>query len=170
MQSKVGLFTLSETWLTHEIADVELGIEGYTFYRRDRGSKERGGGLGIYVRNDLLISRRFDLELSDIESLWVEVHFPQSSGFLVGVFYQPPESSWYYRDAFMDYFEDSVEKAMSNHKEVILLGDFNCNLVRTSLSDNGKRLISTLRSLGFCQLIKEPTRVTAHDDDDEDFI
>ena len=61
----------------------------------------------------------------------------------------------------MDYLEDSVEKAMSNDKEVILLGDFNCNLVRTSLSDNGKRLISTLRSLGFCQLIKEPTRVTA---------
>ena len=35
IQSKVGLFTLSKTWLTHEIADVELGIEGYTFRRRD---------------------------------------------------------------------------------------------------------------------------------------
>ena len=49
IQSKVGLFTLSKTRLTQEIAYVELGIEGYTFHRRDGGYKERGGGLGIYV-------------------------------------------------------------------------------------------------------------------------
>ena len=81
IQSKAGLFTLSKTWLTQEIADVELGIEGYTFHRRDRGYKERGWGLGIYVTNDLLISRRFDLEQSDIESLWVEVHSSSPADF-----------------------------------------------------------------------------------------
>ena len=85
IQSKVGLFTLSEIWLMHEIADVELGIEGYAFHRRDRGSKERSGGLGIYVRNDPLISR-FDLEQSDIESLWVEVHSPSPADFWLGYF------------------------------------------------------------------------------------
>ena len=73
-QRLVCLLCLYKTWLTQQIADVELGIEVYTFHRRDRGYKERGWGLGIYVRNDLLISRRFDLEQSDIESLWVEVH------------------------------------------------------------------------------------------------
>ncbi|CAB4026053.1 Hypothetical predicted protein [Paramuricea clavata] len=161
VQSKIDLFTLSETWLTDDVADSEVSIEGYTFHRRDRGSKEKGGGLGIYVRNDLSVSRRFDLEQSNIESLWVEVNFPHSRGFLVGTFYQPPESSRYYNDAFMDHFEDSAEKAISNNKEVILLGDFNCNLAKGSLNGNGKRLTSTLRSLGFCQLIKEVTRITA---------
>ena len=161
VQSKIDLFTLSETWLTDDVADSEVSIEGYTFHRRDRGSKEKGGGLGIYVRNDLSVSRRFDLEQSNIESLWVEVNFPHSRGFLVGTFYQPPESSRYYNDAFMDHFEDSAEKAISNNKEVILLGDFNCNLTKSSLNGNGKRLTSTLRSLGFCQLIKEATRITA---------
>jgi hypothetical protein len=49
VQSRNDLFTLSETWLTDNVADSEVSIEGYTFHRRDRGSKEKGGGLGIYV-------------------------------------------------------------------------------------------------------------------------
>ena len=161
VQSKIDVITLSETWLTDDVCDSEVSIEGYTLHRRDRGSKEKGGGLGIYVTNKLLVSRRFDLEQSNIESLWVQVNFPHSCGFLIGTFYQPPESSRYYNDAFMDHFEDSVEKAISNNKEVILLGDFNCNLAKGSLNGNGKRLTSTFRSLGFCQLIKEATRITA---------
>ena len=93
VQSKIDLITLSETWLTDDVSDSEVNIEGYTFNRRDRGSKEKGGGLGIYVRNNLLVNRRFDLEQSNIESLWVEVNFPHSVGFLIGTFYQLPESS-----------------------------------------------------------------------------
>jgi hypothetical protein len=161
VQSKIDLFTLSETWLTDDIADSKVSIEGYTFHRRDRGAKGKGGGLGIYVRNDLSVSRRFDLEQSNMESLWVEVNFPHSRRFLVGTFYQPPESSRYYNDAFMDHSEDSAERAISNNKEVILLGNFNCNLAKGSLNGNGKRLTSALRSLGFCQLIKGVTRVIA---------
>ena len=58
-------------------------------------------------------------------------------------------------------FCDRAEKAISNTKEVILLGDFYCKLAKGSLNGNGKRLTSTFRSLGFCQLIKEATRITA---------
>ena len=43
--------------------------------------------------------------------------------------------------------------------EVILLRD--CNLARTLLSDSGKQLISTLKRLVLCQLIREPTKVAA---------
>ena len=119
VQSKIDLITLSETWLTDDVSESEVNIEGYTFHRRDRGSKEKGEGLEIYVRINLSVNRRFDLEQSNIESLWVEVNFPHSCGFLIGTFYQPPESSRYYNDAFMDHFEDSAEKAISNNKEVI---------------------------------------------------
>ena len=63
--------SFSETWAHKDIADSGLEIPGYKLFRRDRGVK--GGGLAVYVKNDVKVIRRPDLEESTIERLWVEV-------------------------------------------------------------------------------------------------
>ena len=69
-----------------DIVDSELEIPGYKLFHRDRGNK--GGGLAVYVRNDVKVMRRPNLEESTIEGLWVEVCPPKSRSFLVGTFYK----------------------------------------------------------------------------------
>ena len=46
------VLTISETWLTKNISDPELNIQGYSFVRNDRKSK-KGGGCMIYIRDGL---------------------------------------------------------------------------------------------------------------------
>ena len=78
--------------------DEEFEITGYTLLRKDRGSK--GGGIAIYARDDLIVTRRDDLETSDVEGLWLEIHTPKSRSFLLGTFYRPPNSSNHYDKDF----------------------------------------------------------------------
>ena len=81
------------------------------------------------------------MEQSDIKSLWAEVYSPSPADFC----------SWYFINLLsrlgiiMMHLWISLKIVlkkitMLNHEEVILLGDFNCNLARTSLSESGKRL------------------------------
>ena len=67
--------------------------------------------------------------------------------------YRPPDS----KVEYCDRFEDFIENASEEGKEIILLGDFNKNLSDHNLDREWQNL--TL-SLGLTQLISQPTRVT----------
>ena len=41
----------------------------------------------FYVRNDVMVDRREDLERPNIEGLWLEVSLPKLRSFLTGCFY-----------------------------------------------------------------------------------
>ena len=57
----VSVYSCSETFLSSNILDHQISIKGYTIIRRDRISKE-GGGLIVYLKNDIECIRRNDLE------------------------------------------------------------------------------------------------------------
>ena len=57
----VSVYSCSETFLSSNILDHQISIEGYTIIRRDRISKEVGG-LIVYMKNDIECIRRNDLE------------------------------------------------------------------------------------------------------------
>ena len=84
MKSGIQLLTLSETWIKPEIPDKEYEIPGYMLFRKDREAS--CGGVAVYARNDLVVTWREDLEMSDVEGLWLEVAMPKSRCFLVGTF------------------------------------------------------------------------------------
>ena len=48
-----------ETWLNSTVLDKELQIDGYNFFRRDRGS--RGGGVLMYFKSNFVCTHRMDL-------------------------------------------------------------------------------------------------------------
>ena len=76
LKSGIHILTLSKTWLTEDIPDAEIEIAGYRTFRKDRCSK--GGGIAAYVRNDLAVVRRTDLETADVEGLWLEISLPKT--------------------------------------------------------------------------------------------
>ena len=128
LSSGIHLLALSETWLSSDIMDSEIGIVGYKLYRADR--KTRGGGVAVYVRDDICTIRRDDLESPDVESVWLQVNLPKSHAFLVGTFYRPPNSSKNYDGDFAINLDSMINSALAQTQssEITLLGDFNCDL------------------------------------------
>ena len=71
LHSGIQLITLSKTWLKSNKSDSELEIAGYRHFRNDR--KDKHGGVAVYVRDDLVATRREDLELDSVEGIWLEI-------------------------------------------------------------------------------------------------
>ena len=70
-RNEAHIVGLSETWLDSTVSDGEIGVLGFKIYRRDR--IKRGGGVMVYVTEDIKCVRRRDLESEWIEALWLEV-------------------------------------------------------------------------------------------------
>ena len=79
----------------------------------------------MYVRNGINAKRRLDLETNDIACICLEITVDKSKPFLIGNMYRPPDS----KVEFLDRFESVVDNASSEGKEIVLLGDFNKNLI-----------------------------------------
>ena len=83
-----------------------------------------GGGVSIYIRDSIKYKLRSDVPVDDLETICIEVDPPKSKPFLVLAWYRPPS------DPVASF--DKLEKALSyldkEGKEIILLGDTNCDL------------------------------------------
>ena len=100
---------------------------------------------------------RLDLEQEDIECIWLEILFPKTKGFLIGIIYRPPDSSNHICANFNCKFESMLSALSSENKECLLTGDINCNYLMNS---DHKELKSILAAFGLKQLITTPTRIT----------
>ena len=84
--SGTQIITLSETWIKADRSDSEYEIPG----------KGNHGGVAVFVHDELVATRRDDLELDTVEGMWLEIAVPKSRSFLVGNFYRPGRTSRYY--------------------------------------------------------------------------
>ena len=85
------LLVFSESWLTSNISNSDIHIDGFSPpFRRDRQGRP-GGGVAVYARDTLSCKRRPDLELQGVESVWIELTI-KSKRILIGGFYRPPNS------------------------------------------------------------------------------
>ena len=89
------VFGFCETFLTENISDNELKIDNYVFERKDRFDK-KGGGIVIYISESIPYKRRLELESNTMESVWIEISFPNTKSFLINCIYRPPSAvqSW----------------------------------------------------------------------------
>ena len=151
--ANAAVLSLSETWLDESVHDNEVRIDGYVIERRDRNRE--GGGVCIYIRENLAFTRRPDVESDDLEFLAVDLLLPKTKPILIGTCYRPPKDK--------DYFS-KLEKNILNsptymQQESYILGDFNTN-VEGKYSSLNKALNGFMNLFNFKQLINEPTRVT----------
>lgn len=148
---------LTETWLndSHDISYFNL--PGYVFINVNRNF-QTGGGVGLYIKDDLRIKRRDDLNFVEAESLFVDVIDKFGKQFLVGVIYRPPDKNL---EEFIDELDVILAKVDSEGKSLWLTGDFNINLLNTE-NDLTSYFLNRLFSYSYFPLISKPTRVTNH--------
>ena len=97
-----SVIVVSERWLNDTTSEL-VNIIGYSFVSNHRKSKS-GGGVGIYLQNDLDYKLRPECNFSDpevIETRFVEISVPQGKSIIVGSVYMPPN---YNVASFLDKF------------------------------------------------------------------
>ena len=109
--------------------------------------------------------RRADLQLGDLEYIWLEIKFPRNKPLLLNFRYRPPNSG----QNWIDVYENQLIKAENNNINFILLCDFNINFSLSSTYDISKwyKLIQDFR---LHQHIKTPTRITKNSESIIDHI
>lgn len=115
------IITVSETFLSDN-STVDLDLPGYhSIIRRDR--QTFGGGIAIYVKDNLMYKRRIDFEGPNLENLWIEL-LTGSGKLLICTVYRPP----HFGD-FWDQFELNIEtvKEVCNNPNLLVLGDLNAD-------------------------------------------
>lgn len=83
---------ISESWLNTKILDVLVNIDGYNVFRLDRAISKRGGGVAIFVRNDLdveSVPSEYNVSNNNVEVLSVFVKFPSQKNYLISTVYVP---------------------------------------------------------------------------------
>ena len=121
-------------------------------YRRDREGDSHGG-ICVYVQQNLYSRRRNDLQLPDIECIWIEINTHNRKQ-LIGTFYRPPNSD----NTVLASIEDSISLAFdTNMQNILITGDFNLD---TQKQVSNKKIIDICLQLNLKQLITEPTHYT----------
>ena len=143
---------LSETRLNNNISDDMLFIPNYHIIRRD-AVYHGETGLAVYIHNSVFqhINRRLDLESITVECIWLEIKYSSSPPFLVGFLYRNPASTYDWLDNFV-HMMDSVN---NRNRNILLLGDFNFDLLKSQAAWS-----STTALFGLDQLVPKATRVT----------
>ena len=153
------IITLSETWLNdnqHLIDYVQ--IPGYVIRYRNR--LKVGGGVGVYIKENIKFKVRTDLINLDpqLEHLWIEVEGKNKhSHLLIGIFYQ----SYFSNTEKLSWFEKFdhllVQASASWSGQLIITGDFNIDLPNPN-SQVARTYLDILESHNLTQHITKPTR------------
>lgn len=150
--SDYDIICVSETKLNASIPTSQILIDGYMEpIRKDRVTNS-GGGLAIYLKNNIYFTRRLDLENNNIESIWIEIHSLKNKS-LLGLFYRPPNSA----NEFWDYFEETLENASDHNLDLLILGDFNHDILKHG---NTGKLNRIMPKFNLQHIINNATRIT----------
>ena len=152
----IDLIAFNETRLDANITDNMINLDGYDIVRKDRS--RNGGGVCIYLRSSINYKIRDDLVPSELEAVCVEIIKPHSKPFVVTTVYRPPSAL----SEFFDHFEKLIKGIDNENKEMYILGDLNCDLLRPDKDYNipTNKIKSLYELYQLSQLIDEATRVT----------
>ena len=100
--SHFDVMCLTETWLDQRTENVDIELNAYITYRRDRVGDSHVG-VCVYVSKNFVSKRKDTLELPNIECVWIELLL-RNKKLLIGTFYIPPSSS----PAVLSSIEDSI--------------------------------------------------------------
>ena len=122
VKNNLDIFLISETKIDNSFPDAQFYCEGYSSpHRRDR-VKGGGGGLIMYVNEDIpsrLLKEHHAPD--DIEVICVEINLRKEKWVIIGI-YRPPSMNDTY---FLDNLSRITDFYSCKYDKVIIMGDFN---------------------------------------------
>ena len=149
-----------ETWLDNDEDDT-VKLTGYNFVGRAR-TEGRGGGVGFLIKDNLNFQIYNPLkgksESKTFESLFIRVKLRKTAP-IFGIIYRPPGHGL--KD-FNDEFEELTACLKNNSTEIVLLGDFNIDLLKVNEHKDTNFFYNGLISNQYLPVITKPTRITSN--------
>ena len=149
-----SVLAITETWL-HSTSPPIFNIDKYKFIHIDLNNG-KGGGVALYIYDNLQYKVRHDIQLEGIETLFIEIIDDKHKNKIIGVMYRPPNNV---ADVFLDNLESCLELISRENKEIYITGDFNIDL-SLPYTVLGQHFTNLLSSFSFKPLINKPTRIT----------
>ena len=117
-----------------------------------------GEGVSIYIKESIKFRPKDDVPADEHEFVCIEIEPPKSKPFLVIAWYRPPSDPI----GSFDKLEKAIAYLDKEDKEMILLGDTNCDFTQVpdgrSLQSNARHMMNIYELFSFRQLVEEPTR------------
>ena len=118
------------------------------------------GGTALYVLNSLVHTERADLNQQvhgALESTFVEIEQSKKKNIVCGSIYRHPSSNV---EDFIMYMVKILDKLAKEDKILLLMGDFNLNLLNYQSNTEASNLYDSISSFMLQPLILQPTRVS----------
>ncbi|PIK40492.1 hypothetical protein BSL78_22653 [Apostichopus japonicus] len=129
------LFGITESWLREDIDSAEVSHPGYVVYRQDRRDTHNGvgGGVLLYVRDDIVSVEKSQLQGSFVNSVWCELSTNNSKRsrdvITDGVVYRSPNSSDDNDVVLFDSIRKAAKGKLGTSDHDILAFDVVCKVV-----------------------------------------
>ena len=138
---------------------MNIQMDGYSTYSQP--SKSSCGGCVLYVNSRLDHHVRDDLSVieDDYETIWIEINNHKSKNLLCCCLYRYPSSDI---TNFNNHISSILQKVQKENKSLIIMGDFNINLVNYDSHPETNDFINLMVSHYLLPRILHPTRVTDH--------
>ena len=118
---KIDILVVNETKIDDKVEDQLIAIDDYSLKRCDRN--RNGGGVALYVKNTVNFKPREDFPNKSLELISIEVEPKNSLPFIILGWYRPPSNPV----SCFECLEENLRYFDGENKEMILLGDTNCN-------------------------------------------
>ena len=122
------------------------------------------GGTFLYIANHLSYKCCNDLNIYKknelVVSTFIETATPKKSNIIVGVIDRHPSMD--FTDFNNSYLNKLLENISKEQNSVLLLGDFNVNLLNYNEHNPTNEFLDSLASNSFTPLMLQPTRIASH--------
>ena len=146
---KYNIITLSENPDDFD----DFAIDGFQRpFIRNRVSL--GGGVLCWVADNIAVQRRADLEVNEIEVMWLEIR-ENVHKFLMCVAHRPPSCAdfWIHLQGCLD----NIYITGDGNQKILLIGDFKSEFN----TQQGQHMSNFATVNNFSTLIHQPTRITS---------
>ena len=123
------------------------------------------GGVSLYISNSFCTKPRKDLSQSfyldsNLESVFAEINVPNQTNIIVGNIYRHPCMS--IKTFNTEFLKPLLHKMATEKKQILLLGDFNINLLKCNEDSEIMTFLDIMNSHLILPQIHLPTRITDH--------
>ena len=164
LKHRFGILAVTETRFSKFTSpSINFSISGYSVEQTPTESS--AGGALLYISNDFSYKPRPDLtqafyKSKELESIFVEICQPRKTNIIIGSIYKHPTMSI---DEFnIDFLCLLLDKVSAENRTVILLGDYNIDLLKTEINPKYSNFLDIMGSHLLLPSILLPTRITTN--------
>ena len=157
-----SVICLSETWCyaIDSTKNSNYRLHGYKSFHQTRDG-HKGGGLCIFLRNTLSYKIRSNLNMNSdaTECLCFQISTKTSKNLILSLNHLPPNGD---STLFEKHMKSILSKNKATKKEVILIDDFNINLLDFGKNKRVLSFVNLMFRFGMIPTINKSIHVTRH--------